>query len=173
MDPADSASRSSGHHVYRRVTPTSWDPRKNLAEPAAFKRRRNEASLSVFHAGRQTPRGVLQLCLDDQQRKLRSADPEEQARAANFLELYGTSVESLAESGWRVAVLPAAAFLERGFAMSPPDERGHQDVYGSYEDFARYSRELRMAARLLFHRNASPGEREYFPTQLSRSQPGV
>src|SRR5207247_2917539 len=95
------------------------------------------------------PRGVLQLCLDDQQRKLRSEDPGEHAKAASFFQQYGNTVETLVAAGWRVAALPVAAFTSRGFSMDEPDSIGHQNVFGAYEDFARYSRELRAEARLL------------------------
>jgi len=141
--------QSPEQFVYRRVSPTSWDRRKHLLEPTAFKRRRTESGLSVYCADHQTPRGVLQLCLDDQERRLRSSDPDERTRAESFFEQYGSTVESMVAAGWRVALVPIAAFIRRGFVPDAPDELGHQNVHGSYEDFARYSRELRGEARLL------------------------
>jgi hypothetical protein len=39
-----------------------------------------------------------------------------------------------------VAVLPIAAFVERGFVTDAADERGHRNVFGAYEEFARYAR---------------------------------
>jgi hypothetical protein len=135
--------------LYRRITPTSWDRRRGMPEPGAFKRRRAEQGLSVFRADRQTPRGVLQACIDDQEQKLQSADPEERARTASFTSQYGSTVESLIEAGWRVARIPVSAFTQRGFIPGEPDAAGHMEVSGEYEDFARYSRELRAAAELL------------------------
>ena len=58
-------------------------------------------------------------------------------------------LETLVAAGWRVAILPVIAFTDRGFSVGEPGEVGHQNVYGAYEDFARYSRELRTEARLL------------------------
>jgi hypothetical protein len=95
------------------------------------------------------PRGVLQHCLDEQERKLQSEDEAVRAKAEAFFQVYGRTVESLVSNRWRVARLPASALTERGFRLEEPDDRGHQDVHGSQERFRECSRELRAMAAVL------------------------
>jgi hypothetical protein len=135
--------------LYRQLTPTSWDHRKDRLNSNVFRRRPNEQGVSVYQAGLQTPRGVLQACVDAQHRKLASDDPEQIAAAENFFRLYGTTVESLVDSGWRVACVPVRAFTERGFTLDEPDAIGHLNVLGSVEEFARYTNELSKCSELL------------------------
>jgi hypothetical protein len=143
-------ARSQGDHfVYRRLHPFHWDSRRNRLETSAFRLRSNEATLSVYHADRQTPRGVLQICLDEEERKLHSTDETVRARAQAFFAEHGRTVESLVANGWRVARLPVASFLQRGFRVSEPDPIGHQDVFGVQERFRETSRELRDLAEIL------------------------
>jgi hypothetical protein len=103
----------------------------------------------VYRADLQTPRGVLQACIDAQRRKLASGDPEQIAGAENFFRLYGTTVESLIAAGWRIASIPASAFTQRNFTLGEPDAIGHLDVIGAVEEFARYTNELSKCAELL------------------------
>ncbi len=146
----DNPLNLSAHEIlYRQLTPTSWDQKKNRLNSNVFRRRSNELGLSVYRADIQTPRGVLQACLDAQHRKLASANSEQVAAAENFFRLYGSTVESLVAAGWRVARVPAAAFTERRFVLGDPDEVGHLNVFGTLEDFARYTNELSKHAELL------------------------
>jgi hypothetical protein len=135
--------------LYRQLTPTSWDRKKNRLNSNVFRRRANELGVSVYLADLQTPRGVLRACIDAQRRKLASGDPEQVAAAENFFRLYGSTVESLVAAGWRVARVPVAAFTERHFALGEPDEIGHLNVFGAVEEFARYTNELSKQAELL------------------------
>ena len=144
--PADAGRE---YFIYRRLPPSHWDPKTARLETAAFRLRSNEVTLSVYHADRQTPRGVLQECLDEQRRKLQSEDETVRVKAKAFFEAYGDTVESLVENRWRVARLPVSALVQRGFRLDEPDERGHQDVHGTQERFRECSRELRAAATVL------------------------
>ena len=135
--------------IYRRLPPSHWDPKTGRIETAAFRLRANETTLSVYHASRQTPRGVLHDCLDEQERKLQSEAEAVRAKAKAFFQAYGRTVESLVSNRWRVARLPASALTERGFRLDEPDDRGHQDVHGSQERFRECSRELRAMAAVL------------------------
>lgn len=135
--------------IYRRITPTSWESGKGSLKTNVFRLRQQERSLSVYRADKQTPRGVLQICINDQERKLHSGDENERARAENFFRLYGTTVESLVENGWRVARLPLSTLADKGFTIDEPDENGHQNVSGAREEFERYSKELGGCADLL------------------------
>jgi hypothetical protein len=135
--------------LYRQLTPTSWDQKKNRLNSNVFRRRTNEQGVSVYWADLQSPRGVLQVTIDAQHRKLTSGDPEQVAAAENFFRLYGTTVESLVEAGWRIARVPVVAFTERSFTLEEPDTIGHLNVFGSVEEFARYTNELGKCAELL------------------------
>jgi hypothetical protein len=136
-------------YVYRLLTPTAWEPRNNRLKSNVFRRRANEESLSAYRADRQTPRGALQCCIDAQQRLALSDDTGAREQAQNFITRYGTTVESLVEANWRVARLPISELTKRGFTVDEPDETGHVNVFGTFEDFARYSRELSGGAELL------------------------
>ena len=135
--------------LYRQLTPTSWDQKKNRLNSNVFRRRPNEQGVSVYRADLQTPHGVLQACIDAQHRKLTSGDPAQVAAAENFFRLYGTTVESLVEAGWRIARVPVAVLTERSFTLEKPDTSGHLNVFGSGEEFARYTNELSKCAELL------------------------
>jgi hypothetical protein len=132
-------------YVYRRIHPYNWDARKNRLKRGAFIPR-SGTRLSVFRADMQTPRGLLQHCLDDWRLKLTSADESTRQSAVQNLQRYGQTVEELWRSGWRVARLPAAAFAERGFTLDGPDADGHQNVEG---DYSLYSGELVSIAEVL------------------------
>jgi hypothetical protein len=141
-EPAD---HSRAEHIYRRIHPYHWESRKDKLKRGAFIPQPN-LRLSVFRADLQTPRGLLQHCIDDWQQKLLSDDPQTWQRAADNLEKYGDTPEVLYQNGWRVAELPAAAFTERGFTLDGPEPDGHQNAEGDYQ---LYSGELVRIARIL------------------------
>jgi hypothetical protein len=127
------------------VHPYNWDARKNRLKRGAFIPRAG-TRLSVFRADMQTPRGLLQHCLDDWRQKLASADDSARQSAAQNLQRYGDTVEELIRSGWRIAKLPVTAFTERGFTLDGPEPDGHQNVEG---DYSLYSGELIGIAEIL------------------------
>lgn len=69
--------------------------------------------------------------------------------AENFFRLYGTTLEDLVRAGWRIVRIPLAAFTVRNFVLRDPDDIGHLNVFGSVEEFARYTSELSKCAELL------------------------
>jgi hypothetical protein len=137
-----SAEQPNPSDVYLRVSPSSWDSKKNRPEPAAFKLRTGQTKLSVYCVDMQTARGVLQLCIDDQKRRLASPDPESRDKAGRFLDANGTTVEEFIANDWHVVRLPAVAFTDRGFSIEAPDPDGHQNVIGDSNEFKRWAREL-------------------------------
>ena len=141
----DPRKGADAQHVYRRIHPYHWDSRKNRLKRGAFVPR-SGTQLSVFRADLQTPRGLLQHCLNDWQQKLRSPDERAQQAAGENLRKYGDTVEKLVENGWRIAVLPVTAFTDRGFQLDGPEPDGHQNVTG---DYGLYSRDLVSIAEVL------------------------
>jgi hypothetical protein len=94
----------------------------------------------------QTPRGLLQHCLDDWREKLTSEVESARQSAAEYLQRYGQTVEELVHNGWRIARLPVSALTERGFTLDGPEPDGHQNVEG---DYALHSGELVRIAEIL------------------------
>lgn len=141
MSDQDAGSRAGAAHVYRRIPPNHWKPKTGERKPGAFIPREG-TSLSVFAADLQTPRGVLQHCIDDLRRKLTSTDPAQQERAASQLARHGDTVEQMVANGWRVLLVPRSAFTERGFTLTEPEADGHQNVVGEYLAYAEQLAEL-------------------------------
>ena len=102
--------------------------------------------LSVYQADMQTPRGVLQLCIDEWKRQLESTDDTSRQRARRNLNQFGGTVEMLVQHGWRVFRLPISAFLDRGYILDGPEPDGHRNVEG---DDDLYSVELASMAEVL------------------------
>lgn len=125
------SDQSPANYVYRRIHPYHWESRRNKLKRGAFIPRAT-TQLSVFRADLQTPRGLLQHCIDDWQEKLTSDDAGTGQSAAENLRKYGGTPEELVGNGWRIARLPAAAFTERGFTLDGPEADGHQNVEGDY-----------------------------------------
>jgi hypothetical protein len=132
-------------YVYRRIHPCNWDSRNNRLKRGAFIPRAG-TQLSVFRADLQTPRGLLQHCIDDWQQKLATGDESTRQSGAENLQRYGATVEELLRNGCRIARLPVAAFTTRGFTLDGPEPNGHQNVAGEY---ALYSGELIGVAEIL------------------------
>jgi hypothetical protein len=128
------------------VPPYRWDKSKNRPQDAAFEPAPGK-SLSVYRTDIQSPRGVLQLCIDDQKRKLDSADERKRHNAEIWFEKNGESVEQLVSKGWRIVRLPIAVFIDRGFQLDGPDQTGHQNVIGN--EYTTYSVEFAELAEIL------------------------
>lgn len=141
----DSAERPWDEYVYRRIHPYNWDERRSRLKRGAFIPRAN-TQLSVFRADLQTPRGLLQHCIDDWRQKLTSDDESTRQSAAENLRQHGETPEQLVRNGWRIAELPVSALTERGFTLDGPEPDGHQNAAG---DYALYSGELIHLARIL------------------------
>jgi hypothetical protein len=139
---AVSAGKPVVGNVYVRVSPTSWDRKKNTPERAAFYLRTGKQMFSVYRADMQTPRGVLQLCINDQKQRLNSTDPDARQRSQDFLDREGNTVEELVANGWQVVRLPDSAFTDLGFTLLEPEPDGHQNVVGQREDFKMHARAL-------------------------------
>jgi hypothetical protein len=116
--------RPPSEYVYRRVHPYNWDARRGRLKRGAFIPRAS-TQLSVFRADLQTPRSLLQHCIDDWRQKLMTGDESARHSATENLCQYGETPEQLLHSGWRIAELPIAALMERGFTLDGPDPDGH------------------------------------------------
>jgi hypothetical protein len=136
-------------YVHRRVAPHQWDPKTNQAQPAAFRRRPNEAGLSVYRADLATPRRTLELMLAAQRAKARSSDPLIVDRATLWLQKNGDTPELLVDNGWRVVRLSLDAFTAHGFQIGTANADGHLDIRGSIEAFERYSLHFARVAQVL------------------------
>lgn len=136
-------------YVYLRVHKKQWKVEGKEPEPIAFELRPKQPTASVFCADLQSPRGVLQRGIDFHKECLKSDDPEVRSNSERFLHINGDTVEDFIQKGWRVAIVPAAAYSDRGFEFSPPEEDGHQNVKGKREDFLRHSGKLAESAVVL------------------------
>lgn len=140
-----SIAPTPAEYVYRRIHPYNWDARKNRLKRGAFIPKVG-TQLSVFRTDWQTPRGLLQHCLDDWHQKLSSDDEATRQSAQENLRKFGETPEELVRNGWRVARLPVSALTERGFTLDGPEPDGHQNVAGEY---GLYSGQLVAIAEIL------------------------
>jgi hypothetical protein len=132
-------------YVYRRIPRSYLRPGTNQPLPGAFKAKPGQ-SLSVFRADLRSPREVLQHGIDVALAMAASADDEVRRRGEKQLSDYGATVEEWVNNGCRVARVPVAAFIERGFTLDDPDAQGHQNVSGDYD---LYKAELARIAELV------------------------
>ena len=134
--------------LLRRLREDQWNPATGAPKRNGFRRRKTETSLSVFDASLCSPRFVLQLAINDALQKCQSSEETLREKGQQFLSKYGNTPERLIENGWRVAQIPASAFISRGFEVSAADETGHCDVTGEEELFETRAVELAQEALL-------------------------
>ena len=135
--------------LLRRLTKDTWRQTDNAPLRASFKRRKSEASLSVYDSSLCSPRDVLQSAINNALRQCQGTEDNERGKGEDFLDKHGDNVEKLIENGWRVARISESAFTSRGFEVSAPDNAGHCDVTSEMDIFETYRDELAREATLV------------------------
>lgn len=146
--------------VYRRILPRHWNAQRREPEPRAFVKRPDEGGLSVYQAGKQSPRRLLEMEILRRLQDENSPSPAARQSAAAWLAENGRTAELMYDRGWRIARLPLDAFPpEKGFVVGPPARDGHINIGGSEELFVDYALELlaREDVRVLTRRETLRG----------------
>jgi hypothetical protein len=122
--------------VLRRLGHQQWERDTLKPLPAGFTLRESEPGLSVFLASVQMPRQVLQKLLDLQHDRFQSG-PQ---KLENWFHSNGRTVEDMVDRHhWRVERVAMSCFPNGIFQAGEANAEGYLQIYGTSEDFQRYS----------------------------------
>jgi hypothetical protein len=131
--------------VLRRLHVKQWDADTQEALPSGFTLRPDEPGLSVFLESVKSPRQVLEKYLEDQREKFKDDPP----KLENKLNSNGRTVEEMVDRHhWRVARVPTSSFQQTVFQIGEANEDGYLQIYGTPEDFQKYSTNIAREAIL-------------------------
>lgn len=119
--------------VYRRVAPKQWDRTTGTVKQELFDLRCNlegiyESGLSVYDASVISPRGVLQILIDNCSERTKLSGSEGEKAKRRLAEI--ADVEALWKEGWRLIKIPVREFTKREFWLGPNDAIGHLEIRG-------------------------------------------
>ena len=131
---SDLAEESHETYVYRRVSPTQFNAKKNEVTPDLFALGTAARGLSVYHASIVTPREALRSVIEDKRKQLASTEDVVRVNTQKWLHKY-PDVESLVAIGWRIVKLPVSEIIAMGFGLGEPDAQGHLNILGERSRF--------------------------------------
>ena len=125
--------------VYRAARPETLAMPSGHITTATYALKEHDVGLSVYSAGIQTPRGVLQKQLESRFEILAGISGKKRIDYERWLDRKGRTVEDLIRLGWRVVRISLSSFRDRGFQIGEVEPDGHIEIYGPRDQFLIYA----------------------------------